>query len=101
MLKKKIKKSSVLNLISPVESLNICFQPQPKKLNKNQWNKFTIYLRNQLIDDGRVMVNYATIKNISCLRLVTVNFDQRKKHIDNFFDIIEETSIKILNNYSS
>ena len=97
----KVKKSSILKLISPVESLNICFQPQPAQLHETEWNNFTISVRDKLIHDGHVMVNYAYIGSTCCIRLITVNFEQEKKHLDNFFNIVEETSYKILNKYIS
>ena len=98
---KKVNRSPILKLISPVESLNICFQLQPEQLHKNQWNNFTISVRNKLIDGGQVMVNYAYIGEVSCIRLITVNFEQDKKHLDNFFNIVEKTSFKILKKYIS
>ena len=97
----KVKKSSILKLISPVESLNICFQPQPEQLHETEWNNFTISVRDKLIHDGHVMVNYAYIGSTCCIRLITVNFEQEKKHLDSFFNIVEETSYKILNKYIS
>ena len=95
---KKVNQSTILKLISPIESLNICFQPQPKQLSKNEWNNFTISCRNELISNSEVMVNYAYIGKICCIRLITVNFNQKENDIDNFFNLFEETTNKLLKN---
>ena len=93
----KVIQSTILKLISPVESLNICFQPQPKQLLINEWNDFTISCRDELTRNGHVMVNYAYIGNVCCIRLIIVNFDQKENDIDMFFNLFEKTISQLLN----
>ena len=85
----KVNKSRLYKMISPVESLNVCFQLQPEELNESEWNAFTVKVRNKLADEGNIMVNYATINDISCIRLIVVNFNLQKHHLDTFFENLE------------
>ena len=85
----KVNKSRLYKMISPVESLNVCFQLQPEELNESEWNAFTVKVRNKLADEGNIMVNYATINDISFIRLIIVNFNLQKHHLDTFFEDLE------------
>ena len=92
----KVNNSRLFKMISPVESLNVCFQLQPEELNESEWNEFTIRVRDKLADEGKIMVNYANINNSSCIRLIVVNFNLRRHHLDTFFESLEITCKKIL-----
>tara|TARA_B100001996_G_scaffold130988_1_gene99563 strand:- start:5628 stop:7040 length:1413 start_codon:yes stop_codon:yes gene_type:complete len=94
--KKKIESSTLLHLISPVESLNICFQIQPKSLDNSEWNQFNINVREKLLSKGRIMVNYANIKSTTCIRLITANFKLKQKDLDFFFVELEKTANDLL-----
>ena len=91
-----IKKSATFKLISPVESLNICFQIQTKDLNKFEWNYLTNETRERLVNKGEIMVNYAMIEKQCCIRLIIVNFDLEQSHLDIFFESLESISKKII-----
>ncbi len=91
-----IKKSDLFKLVSPVESLNICFQIQTKDLNKSMWNHLTKEARERLVSQGEIMVNYAMIKKRCCIRLIIVNFDLQESHLDIFFESLESISKKII-----
>ena len=97
----KVNQSANLKLISPVESLNICFQPQPQQLSKNDWNQFTISCRDEITNQGLVMVNYAYIDKICCIRLIIVNFEQKEKDIDRFFNLFDRTIVRLLRKISN
>ena len=86
----------MLHLISPVESLNICFQIQPKSLDNSEWNQFNINVREKLLSKGRIMVNYANIKSTICIRLITANFKLKQKDLDFFFVELEKTANDLL-----
>ena len=96
--KEKIKSSALLNLISPVESLNICFQIQPDSLEKSDWNQFNILVREKLLSEGKIMVNYANINSATCIRLITANFKLKQKDLDYFFFELEKIVTELLNN---
>ena len=96
----KIHESSNLTMVSAVESLNICFRIEPSELEEGQWDILTAKVRESLIMDGDLMVNYATIKNKSCIRLVTVNFEQTYEDLDYFFYSLENTINKVLSTYN-
>jgi len=96
----KIHESSNLTMVSAVESLNICFRIEPSELEEGQWDILTAKVRESLIMDGDLMVNYATIKNKSCIRLVTVNFEQTYEDLDYFFYSLENTITKVLSTYN-
>ena len=82
---KLVNESPILHLIQPVESLNICFYIKPQNLSTRNLNHFNILIRNKLISEKGIMVNYAKINKKTCLRLITTNFDSTEKHLDQFF----------------
>ena len=92
----KIAASSFLHLITPIESLNVCFQIQPDSLPKSEWNTFNINVRDKMLSDGKLMVNYANINSITCIRLVISNFKLKKKDLDFFFYEVEKTTSVLL-----
>jgi glutamate/tyrosine decarboxylase-like PLP-dependent enzyme len=93
-------KSKMLNLVSDVNYLNICFQIQPDGINTSQVGHFTIAVRNELFKNADAMVNYAEIDGKTCMRLVTANYDLNTKHIDQLFSDIESNANKLLTNYN-
>ena len=66
--KEKIETSSLLHLITPIESLNVCFQIQPDSLPKSDWNTFNVNVRDKILSDGKLMVNYANV-NLSLIHI--------------------------------
>ena len=95
--KEKIESSTLFYLISPVESLNICFQIQPKSLDNSEWNQFNIVVREKLLTKGKIMVNYAKINSTTCIRLITANFKLKQNDLDYFFFELEKTVDELLN----
>ena len=92
----KVNDSDILQMLSPVESLNICFQVQPHALNDDKWDDLTILVRERLMESANIMVNYATIKDKTCIRLITVNFDLNTEHLDRFFDHVETLALELV-----
>ena len=99
---KIVHKTSNLTMVSAVQSLNICFRIEPIEIDEIEWDMLTTKVRESLLIDGELMVNYATIKSKSCIRLVTVNFEQTYEDLDYFFQSLEKTINKVLktSNYS-
>ena len=95
----KVIKSKILNLVSDVNYLNICFQIQPDGINMSQVESFTVAVRDELFKNADAMVNYAEVDGRICMRLVTAYYDLSTKHIDQLFSDIESTSHKLLTNY--
>jgi glutamate/tyrosine decarboxylase-like PLP-dependent enzyme len=96
--KEKIESSTLLKLINTVESLNVCFQIQPNSLESSDWNQFNIFVREKLLSEGKLMVNYANINSTTCIRLVTSNFKLKQKDLDYFFFELEKTANDLLTN---
>ena len=94
---KKVRNSDILGLVSPVESLNICFRIQHDRFGNDEWDALTIEVREKMIKDGKIMVNHATIDGLSCIRLITVNFNLIENDIDYFFDQVEKSTTEIVN----
>ena len=94
--KEKIDSSTLLHLITPIESLNVCFQIQPNSLQKSDWNQFNIIVRDKMLAEGKLMVNYANIDSTTCIRLVTSNFKLKKKDLDFFFSELENITSGLL-----
>ena len=96
----KIQGISNLKMVSAVESLNICFRIEPSELDEREWDSLTTKVRESLITDGELMVNYAKIGSKSCIRLVTVNFEQTYEDLNYFFHSLEKTINKVLITYN-
>jgi len=96
---KKVDQSKILKKVSDVPYFNICFQIQPDSISNRQVERFTIAVRNQLFKNADAMVNYAEIEGKTCMRLVTVNYDLDKEHIDQLFFDIESTSDKLISDF--
>ena len=94
--KEKIETSTLLHLITPIESLNVCFQIQPNSLQKSDWNQFNIRVRDKMLAEGKLMVNYANIDSTTCIRLVISNFKLKKKDLDFFFSELENITSVLL-----
>ncbi len=93
--KEKILSKDYLKLTSDVNFLNVCFQIQPRGIEKEDIEKFTIDVRNELIKENKAMVNYAKVKGENCIRLVTVNHDLTAEYLDKFFLDLESIVKKI------
>lgn len=94
---KKVRNSEMLGLVSPVESLNICFRIQHNKFGNDEWDELTKKVRDKMIKDGRIMVNHAEIDGLSCIRLITVNFNLSEEDIDYFFNQVEDSTTEFVN----
>lgn len=76
-----------LELVSPRQALNLCFQYLPKGTRYTA-NELTLLVRQALLDDGRAMVNYARIGDRVVFRLVICNNQTQQRDIDAFFDVL-------------
>lgn len=92
--KNLVESNNNLKLAFPVQFLNICFQYIPK--NKNiDINEFNEKLREYLVKNGELLINYAKLKNKKFFRLVINNYELTKNDIKIFFDIILKCANKI------
>ena len=91
--------SKILKQVSDVEFLNICFQVKPEELQDLDTCRFTIAVRDELLNRGKAMVNYAEIDGKTCIRLITANYELNVRHIDIFFQDIESTANNLLPNF--
>ncbi len=73
-----------LSLVTPRQSLNLCFQYVPTRPDINP-NELTLQIRQALWDQGLAMVNYAQIDDRVALRLVLCNNQTQLEDIDGFF----------------
>ena len=96
----RINQSKILELLSPVESLNVCFRIQPPTVDEKKWNELTIMVRDRLIMNADTLVNHASINDKSCIRLITVNFDLTLDDIDEFMKNVEEIAQELANELS-
>ena len=95
----KLHNSKILKQVSDVEFLNICFQVKPEELQDLDTCRFTIAVRDELLNKGKAMVNYAEIDGKTCIRLITANYELNVRHIDIFFQDIENTAKSLLPNF--
>ena len=80
----KVHEIDQLELMAPVQSLNVCFRHVPDF--ETDLNRFNIDLRQNLVKSGKSMVNYGILNKQVTIRLIIVNPDLEKADIDTFFD---------------
>ncbi|NEQ97675.1 MAG: aminotransferase class V-fold PLP-dependent enzyme [Cyanothece sp. SIO2G6] len=73
-----------LELVTPRQSLNLCFQYIPANPQRHR-NELTRKIRQVLWDDGIAMVNYAQIDDHVAFRLVICNNQTQPEDIEEFF----------------
>lgn len=77
-----IKQTAGLELVCEPTSLNVCFRvKRPKHLPSSQWHRS---LREHLMKKGQAMVNMATRKDDSFIRLITAHPEQNEKVLKPF-----------------
>jgi glutamate/tyrosine decarboxylase-like PLP-dependent enzyme len=74
-----------LELVTPRESLNLCFRYRPPHPATDA-NMLTLQIRQTLLERGLAMVNYAQIADQVVLRLVICNNQTRPEDITGFFE---------------
>ena len=82
-----INAHELLKMITPRQSLNLCFQYIPKNSRQHP-NDFTLKIRQILWQKGVTMVNYARIDSKVVFRLVICNNQTRPGHIKAFFEAL-------------
>lgn len=82
-----------LELLSPVQSLNINFRFAIE--DKTQINDFNKSIRNKLIENGTTMVNYCHLKEDLSIRLTLVNQELTAADIDKFFTTFVAEGLKL------
>ena len=97
----KVKQLKSLKLLSPVESLNICFRIETPLVGESRLNELTIELRERLIAETDTLVNHASINNESCIRLIIANFDLTPEDIDKFMNNVETITQKVIHELDS
>ncbi|MEM9486971.1 MAG: aminotransferase class V-fold PLP-dependent enzyme, partial [Cyanobacteria bacterium P01_F01_bin.116] len=76
-----------LKLITPRQSLNLCFQYIPRNAHQTA-DDFTLKIRQILWEEGLAMVNYAKVDNKIVFRLVLCNNQTSQSDIESFFDTL-------------
>jgi glutamate/tyrosine decarboxylase-like PLP-dependent enzyme len=87
---KVVLKAPRLELVTPRQSVSICFRYIPNK--EVDLNDFNLKVRESLRRSGKSMVNFAFIGNSLVIRLVIVNNELVKSDIDNFFECFIATA---------
>lgn len=78
-----IKQTAGLELVCEPTSLNVCFRvKRPPQMASSQWHRS---MREHLMKKGLAMVNMATRKDDSFIRLITAHPGQDKKVLRDFF----------------
>jgi glutamate/tyrosine decarboxylase-like PLP-dependent enzyme len=73
-----------LELMSPRESISVCFRYNPAKRGLDP-NEFNIDVRNRLAQTGTCLVNYGYIGDEVTIRLTISNLESQQSDIDAFF----------------
>ena len=97
----KVKQLKSLKLLSPVESLNICFRIETPLVGESRLNELTIEVRERLIAETDTLVNHASINDESCIRLIIANFDLTPDDIDKFMENLETVTQKVIHELDS
>ena len=97
----RVKQLKSLKLLSPVESLNICFRIETPLVGESRLNELTIELRERLIAETDTLVNHASINDENCIRLIIANFDLTPEDIDKFMNNVETITQKVIHELDS
>lgn len=81
-----------LNLLAPVESVNVCFQYVFENCDDHETNVLNLRIREQLLRSGRSAVNYATINGQTAIRLAFINPDINREDVKLFFRHVHEVA---------
>ena len=84
---KIIKAHDSLKLVTPRQSVNLCFQYIPQN-SLHSPNKLILKIRQALWEEGAAMVNYAQIEEQTVFRLVICNNQTRVEDLEAFFDAL-------------
>lgn len=84
-----VERHERLELLAPVESLNVCFRWRPRAGDPDRFN---VALRERLRESGRAFVNYARAGGALALRLVLSNADLERAHVERFFEHVAEAA---------
>ncbi len=81
-----------LDLVAPVESVNVCFQYVSENGSENETNIFNRRIRDHLLKSGLSAVNYATIDGRTTIRIAFVNPDIDREDVDRFFHNVHDAA---------
>ena len=90
--------SENFKLISPLISLNICFQYVRAEESDDITNKRTDLIRSQLMANTKYLINTVKIKNKKCFRLIIVNPQLTTEDIDHLINTIKDIAINYPSN---
>ncbi|NEQ54080.1 MAG: aminotransferase class V-fold PLP-dependent enzyme [Leptolyngbya sp. SIO3F4] len=82
-----INAHNLLKLVTPRQSLNLCFQYIPRDVQQSA-DDFTLRIRQALWEEGLAMVNYANVDGKVVFRLVLCNNQTSPADIEGFFDAL-------------
>ena len=94
----KLKQEENFKLISPLISLNICFQYVRAEESDDITNKRTDLIRSQLMANTKYLINTVKIKNKKCFRLIIVNPQLTTEDIDHLINTIKDIAINYPSN---
>lgn len=81
-----------LNLLAPVESVNICFQYRSSNDSDRETDNLNLRIRDYLLKSGLSAVNYATLNGRTAIRIAFINPDINRKDVDRFFRNVHEAA---------
>ncbi|NOZ47943.1 MAG: glutamate decarboxylase [Chlorobi bacterium] len=91
---KKVAENPKLELLAPRQSLNVCFRYKPSKSNINI-NSFNLKLRNNVMQEGKSLINYGFLNKNVAIRFVIANPEVNKPDIDILLNNILNEAKKI------
>lgn len=94
---KKVDECLELELVAPVQFLNVCFRYVPT--DEPDLDQFNLELRDRLVKSGKSLVNYALVNDKVALRLILANPEIAPTDLDQFFEDILAVGRK-LNNFT-
>ena len=85
-----------MKLVSPVQSFNVCFSYDPGNLEDEELDTFNRDIRENMLQSGRSIVNYAKIFGRTSIRIAFINPDMSESDVDVFFDNVLEAAGQLL-----
>lgn len=99
-LTQQVKSAKDFELLAPVPLNLVCFRYKPDSISDMQiLNDLNEKIMNQLNDSGKLFLTHTKLNENFTLRMVIGNTDVEKRHVENAWQLIQETARSINSRY--
>ena len=91
-LSEMISREHDFEILVPVTLNTVCFRYKPDGLSEEKANIINEKLNHLLNDSGRIYLTHTKIGEKYCLRMVTAQTNVTMKHVENAWNLIQNTA---------